>query len=205
MPADTLVWHANFKINTDEGGYMFGFHQVGADEALVRTRFDDVASRLKKLMPKSADIFYASFSKLTAERDGRYLHLAKGPGEYVEVVGPPEVSDYDFPDTCINIRLETATGKIATHKFCPVPDEIVTGGMVTASITPVIGMPAGAIGAPGSGADWFAEFTLLMEALTKYAVHIPSAWVPGGEDQSTVYANCFATRVGSKKGGRVFI
>lgn len=205
MPADTAVWHGNYKINTDERGFNFGFYQVGSDEVTIRDRFNDVGARIKKLLPKTADIFYASYSQKTKERDGRFLHLSVGQGEFVEEVGPPEKSDYDFSRTCVNIRLETLAGKQAHMKFAPLPDKLVYGGFLLDTIDPILAMP-GVIPAAGDGADWYIEFSSFMAALVKYAVHIPVNWVPGGlVDESSTYLRAFATRVSAKKGGRVFI
>lgn len=199
------LWKANFKVNTDERGFDFGFHVVNNDVAAVRTIVNDIAARYKLLMPKSAEIFYASISKWDSPRDGRFMHLAVGPGAYVEDEGPPEKSDYDFSRTCVNIRLETDTGLMATHKFTPIPDAIVYGGAVTTAITPVIGTPVGALPDPGDGANWFEEFTNFMKALVKNCAHVKSPIPPGLDYVATAYVNGFAARVSEKKGGRVSI
>lgn len=205
MADPAALWKANYQINTDERGFHFGVHIFDTDEDVVRTKANDIGARIKALMPKSAEVFYASISKFDSPRDGRFLHLAVGPGSFVEDEGPPELSDYDAARTCLNIRMETSTGGSSTLKFAPIPDSIVYGGRVATSITPVIGVPVADPAAAGAGADWFAEMTNFMKAITKNCIHVKEDIPVGGDIPTVSYKNAFAMRVSVKKGGRVFI
>lgn len=204
MPDPTTLWKANLKINTDERGFTFGFHIVNASEALARTAANDIAQRYLALMPKSAEIFFATISKWDSARDSRFLPDAIGPGTYEEDAGPPILSDYDLARTSILIRLEHSGGGSVTRKMCPVPDSIIYGGQTVDTIEPVIGLAPPAAAA-GAAANWHAEFTNFMQALVYSTVHIASGGAPGGPYTSTPYANAFAIRAGVKRGGRVFI
>jgi hypothetical protein len=198
------LWKANLKINTDERGFTFGFHVINASETAARTAADDIAKRYLALMPKSAEIFFATISKWDSKRDSRFLPNSIGQGQFVEDEGPPEVSDYDISRTSVLIRLEHDGGGSVTRKFCPVPDSIIFGGKPVDAIVPVTTlMPPAA--APGAGADWHSEFTNFMQALIYSTTHIESGGSPGGPYTSRVYTAAYAIRTGVKKGGRVFI
>lgn len=205
MPTLPPLWKGNYKINTDERGFNFSVHCVATLDSDARIKFNDLGARMKLLLPKSAEVFYASFTKWDSKRDGRFLADCVGPGSFVEDDGPPELSDYDFARTCINIRMENDNGGIATLKWAAVPDSIVYGGRVTDTIAPVIGVPAGAVPDPGAGADWFNEFTNFMAAIVKNFTHIESGGLPGADYVPRAYINAYAARVSQKKGGRVFI
>lgn len=198
------LWHANFKINTDEHGFNFKVHMAEIDEATAKSRAIDLAGRIKKLIPSDASIYYATISKDNTKKDSRYLKDAIGPGEYVLPGVDPDPSTYDYSKVALLIRLEHADGSSVTRKFNPIPDNFITDGALLSSITAVEGMPGGALPAVGAGATWYEEFTNFMKALVKNTHHVVAGHAPGGEYTYYEWVNAFVLRVGDKKGGRVF-
>lgn len=201
------IWKVNFKINTDERGFQFKCWINNASEDIARAAAVELGERYKALLPPTAEIFYAQMSKLGPDRDGLYLPEAVGLGSYdSDAVAAGVQGDYDFSRTCLNLRLETPGRKWVTRKFGPIPDEIITGGkmtdLMTAITVPQTEAPATA---PGAAADYKTELSNFVKALMFYTCY--KAVKPDGEGAvvTDTWKRGMLLRVGSKKGGRVFI
>lgn len=88
-------------------------------------------------------------------------------------------------------------------KIAPLPDGVVTASALTTVTAGVVAPVVGAIGAPGSGADWFAELTLLLKYLVVKTHHVKSGHAPGGAFEYFAWAAMFPRKIKKKKGSRV--
>lgn len=197
------LYHINFKINSARKGYNLKFHVANSNEAGAKTVAEDIAGRLKKLMPSDAEIFFCTISNDNTKRDSRFIRGALGAGGHVLPGVSPPPSTYDFPSTAILIRLEHEDGGSVTRKINPIPDDVLESEALLDSISDVVGIPA-TIGAVGSGANWYENFNLLMKSIVKFTHHVKSGHAPGGEYTYFNWANAYVLRAGVKKGGRVF-
>lgn len=199
-----VLWHGLLKINTDDRGFNFKFHIAEATEANAIIAANDIAGRFKGLIPMDAEIFYGVLSKDNTFKDGLFLPSALGAGTYAGAdVEVPTV--YDNARTCVEIRMETTENQPVVRKFAPVPDDVIAGGLVTTGVAPVTGVQVAAPGAAAGGNHWLADFNLFMKSLMFYTHHVKSGHAPGGAYTYHQWKNSYVTRVGVKRGGRVFI
>lgn len=198
------LWDYHVQINTDRKGFELVFHMVGADLTTIKPNAIDIAGRLKDLMPTDAEIFFSRLSNNDSTRDSRFIREALGAGTHVGPGVDPPATLYDMPQAQLLVRLEDTEGQSVSRKIGPIPDYVVTDERVTTAISDVVGMPA-TIGAVGSGADWFANFNLLLKAIVKYTVHVKAGHSPGGTFKWAAWQNAYVLRTAIKKGGRVFV
>lgn len=199
-----LLWHMNYKINTPVRGFNFKLHVPNLDEAAVLTISARIGQRLLYLMPSVCEIFYATITKDDTDQDSRRVPGALGGGLYGQTGSSPAATKPDNSRSAILCRFEHSAGGGVNMKFAPIPDTVVTDDSLTTIPTSVVGTPVGAIGAPGTGADFFAEFNLLMKDITQNCKAIKSGHPPGGAFKYANFVNAYYTRLSVKKGGRIF-
>jgi len=196
------LWHLNFKINAIGRGFNTKFHIADKAEADALTAANDIATRLKILLPTDAEIFYATISRDNTKKDSRFLASALGQGTFL-LDPEDEGSSYDNAGTAILVRFEHTSGGSVTRKFCPIPDGVVTGGQPTSPITAITTAPVAAPAA-SSGADtWFVNFNKFMGAVCFYTHHLVSGHQPGGGYEYFGLNRAYVLRTGKKKGGPV--
>jgi len=198
------LWSANFKINSNERGFNMKFYFAELDEATVKSNANDLAARIKALMPVDSEIFYATINNDNGVRDSRFLKDALGAGVYVTPGGgSPPPTKYDFSRTAFLFRMEHAMGGSVTRKFSCIPDEVVAGGVLTSALPFVATLPVGSVPAAGA-ADWVTEMLNFMKAIGNTTVALKSGHVPGGVYQYAAWTGAYGLRIGDKKGGRLF-
>ena len=205
MATGTILWHGNFKINTEKRGLNFKFHMAEKTEAEARTGAEAIAARYKHLLPLDASIFFATLQKDDTKKDSRFLDGAVGDGSHVEPEPAEPPSVYDFPTTSILVRFEHADGASVTRKIGPVPDYVVADGSIVSSISNVTTFPVAAPAAFVAGDSYAVTFNALMKELLFYTHYVKSGHAPGGEYTYFPWTKAFVLRVGQKKGGRVFV
>src|SRR5436190_10921073 len=110
FPGPQPLWHLNFKINHGRRGLNMKFHIAGGVEGDVKTKAIDIATRLRWIMPTSAEIAFASISKDNTTKDSRLIPGALGNGLSPEAAETPAESVPDLPTTCLLIRFEHEDG-----------------------------------------------------------------------------------------------
>lgn len=198
------LWHANYKINTSRRGFQWKNSIAGVDEAAAVAAAEDIATRMKKLLPGDAEIVFATLSNDNSVRDATFLDTALGVGEYESAAGPPPVpGQVDQDQTAIQLRLENIDRQSVQRYYNPIPDNILAGDALAGSVTNVLTMP-GVIDAAGA-ATWYLEFGNFMKTLVKLTHYVKSGHAPGGVYQYAAWRKCFVIRTTKKKGGRSFI
>ena len=200
-----LLWHANFKINTPACGFNKKFHIPNVDEAAARIIATRLGQRMRFLMPSVCELFYATITKDDTDQDSRRLPGCVGDGLYLQSVVPPVPTKADNSRSAVLCRFEHSAGGGVNHKFAAVPDSVCEGDQLNTIPASVVGTPLVDPGAPGTGANWFVEFNLLMQDITMYCKAIKSGHLPGGPFKFANFVNAYYTRLSVKKGGRVFI
>ncbi len=199
------LWHVNFKINTKQRGLNTKFHIAGGTETEVKAKANEIATRLRWIMPTDAEIFFATLSKDNHKKDSRFLKDALGAGLSPEAAETPADSVYDWPTTSLLVRMEHEDGSSVTRKLAPLVDVKIEEGALLAAVDPVIGMP-GALPAATLAADTYAvKLNKLMQVLVLNTDHVVSGHAPGGDYVTFRWTSAFAIRIGQKKGGRVFV
>jgi len=196
-------FNCQYKINANYHGFNFKAGFANIDVATAVQRATTLASYLKALMPTDSEIFYASVSSNNTKRDGKYVPSALGAGSYGGGGGPPAPTHPDFDRACVEIRLESDDGFVI-RKVCPIPDEVVTQSELVQAVAPVLVKPAVPPLAPDTGVTWYDKFNLLMQALVYYTHHIKSGAAPGGPFTYFDWTAAYVTKVGTKKGARIF-
>jgi hypothetical protein len=198
------LWSANFKINSTERGFNLKFWFANSSEAAAKTGANDLAARIKLLMPVDCEIFYATVNNDNGVRDSRFLKDALGAGAYVTPGGgSPPPTKTDFSRTSFLFRMEHTEGGSVTRKFSCIPDEVVSAGALTVALPSVTTLPVGSVPAPGA-ADWVTEFLNFMKALGNNTQAVQSGHTPGGAYKYAQWSSIFGLRIGDKKGGRLF-
>jgi hypothetical protein len=199
------LWHANFKINAGRKGYQFKTHIAGVSEEAAITAAEDLAARMRALMPSNGEIVFATIALDNAVRDAGFLPGALGAGEYVEDEGPPvEPAFYDASFTALHIRMETPDRHSVQRIFNPIPDSVLTEGLLGGDVADVTALPS-SVPAVGAGATWYEEFSNFMKALVKNTHYVKHGHAPGGVYQYSAWRKAFLVRVTKKKGGRSFV
>lgn len=200
------LWHIVYDINADDRGFTLSFKVAEAVESAARVVAVDLGARLLTLLPVDCEIFFAKISRDDAQRDALMIPEAMGVGTYQSAAGPPAVTPpYDAPSTALLMRLEDDNNLPVPFKLCPIPDDIVTGGQLTAKPTPVVGMPGALPAANVVGEAYALGLAKLMGAIVKQTHHIVGGHAPGASYTYYPWKNCYFNRVAKKKGGRVFI
>jgi hypothetical protein len=199
------LWHLNYKINTDERGFNMGFMVAEVVEATARAVGTDLGKRILALLPSDAEIFYASMSRDDHAKDSRFMPDVIGPGTYTLTGSSPPPSTYDFPRTSLLYRLESTDGQAVTRKFCPLPDDKVNKAALITPISNVVGVPGALPALPLITDAWELIFLNFFKAVVLQTHHVYRAHAPGGAYTYFPWINCYPLRIGSKKGGRVFI
>lgn len=199
------LWEFVTKINADTRSFNLKLHLVGTDPVgVLLPKCVALAGYLKKILPTDCEIFYATLNNNNSTRDSRFVRAAQGRGQYVlPGVDPPD-SVFDFQRTHLLLRLENVEGQSMPLKVGPIPDNVLTDDQTVAAITDVVGTPAGPLGAIGSGADWYANFNLLMQAIVFHCKYVKTGHPPGGPFQYAAFSNAFVLRPSAKRGGRIF-
>lgn len=198
------LWHVNLKINHGRRGLNSKFHIAGGTESEVKAKAIEVATRLKWIMPTSAEIAFATISKDNTKKDSRFIPGALGKGLSPEAAEDPADSVPDLATTCLLIRMEHDDGGEVTRKIGPILDEFVEDAEAVAAITSVVGIPGAAPAASTALDTYQLRVNKLMQILVLNTAHVVSGHAPGGEYQTFVWQNAYFVRVGQKKGGRVF-
>jgi len=201
--AGGTLWRVNYKINANYRGFNQKFHFAGVDLPTAISRANLIGAYLRAIMPTDAEIFFATVSNDNTLRDGKYCPNAIGNGTYVPSGPNPPSTHPDLDRVCVQIRMES-DGGVVPIKICPIPDEFVTASEVTELITAVTSKPNAAPAAAGSGANWAANFNLLMQAITYYSHHVKSGHAPGGAYTYFDWSAAFYVRVSTKKGAHIF-
>jgi hypothetical protein len=197
------LFHANYKINTDFRGYNLKFHIANSNQTAAKVVGNLIASYLKVIMPTDAEIMFATVSNDNHKRDSAFLRDSIGAGTYIDGGVDPPPSVYDFPSVAVKLRLEHDDGSSVTRKINPIPDAIVTDERFLEAIADVVAMP-GTIAAAGTGADWYANFNLLMQVIVKWTQHVQAGHSPGGDYTYFPWNAAYVLSTTVKKGGRVF-
>lgn len=196
------LFHASYRFNCNKRSTSTKLHFAGVDLATAKTRAVAIADYLKPIMPVDCEIVSCILSNDNSKKDGKLIRGAAGSGTYVSPgVGPPPTNVNRDMDA-IQLRLESDEG-IIPLKIAPVPDEIIAGDEFTVAITDVDPVPIVAPAAAGSGADFAANFNLLMKAITFYSHHVKSGHAPGGAYDYFPFTACFALKPSGKRGARL--
>jgi hypothetical protein len=199
------LFHVNFKINTAERGFNMKYHMNGTNYAAVMANAVALSGYLKKILPSDAAVFYATVTRDDSKRDSKFLRDALGQGEYITSAGPPPVpSLYDMPQTAVLVRLENTEGDSISRKINPIPDTVITDALVGGSVADVVTTLSAPSGAAGSGATWYLNFNLFMQAMVAYTIWVRANHSPGGDFTYAAWNAAFVLRTAVKKGGRVF-
>jgi hypothetical protein len=198
------LWDFNIKINSARKGFNCKFHFVAADYATVVPKAVDIAGRLLNVLPTDAEIFFATISNNNTRKDSRFIRAALGPGAHVLGGSSPPASTYDMPQAQLLVRFEDSEGGQVPRKLGPVPDAYVSSEELTSAINDVVGVPTLPLAAIGSGADYFANFNLLMKSIVVHTAHVLTGHAPGGDFQWAPWLNAYVMRTCIKKGGRIF-
>jgi hypothetical protein len=199
------LWHLNFKINHGRRGLNSKFHIAGGTEAEVKVKAIEISTRLRWIMPTTAEIAFAAISKDNTKKDSRLVPGALGNGLSPEASETPAESVPDLATTCLLIRMEHEDGGEVTRKIGPVLDVFVENAEAVAAITDVVGVPVAAPAASIAGDTYAARVNKLMRTLVMLTSHVVSGHAPGGDYTTFIWQNAYFMRVGQKKGGRVFI
>lgn len=198
------LWHANYKINTTGRGFQWRSSIAGVDENTAVLVAEDLATRMKKLLPADAAIVFATLSNDNSVRDATFLDTALGGGEFEEAAGPPVVlGKVDQDQTAIQLRLENIDRQSVQRYWNPIPDAILSGDALAAAVTNIVTTP-GVIPAAGA-ATWYLEMSNFMATLVKSTHYVKSGHASGGIYQYAAWRKCFVIRTAKKKGGRSFI
>lgn len=198
------LWDFHLQINSARKGFNLRWAFVGADLTGIMTPATRIAGRLLNLMPTDAEIFFARLSNNNSAKDSRFVRAAVGPGGHIGPGVDPPATVYDMPQAHVLVRFEDTEGAEVSRKIGPIPDYVVEDEELMATITDVVGTPVGALGAVGSGADWYANFNLLMKDIVQNTVHVKSGHAPGGAFSYAPWQNAYVMRTCIKKGGRIF-
>lgn len=199
------LWHVNFKINTKQRGLNTKFHIAGGSEAEAKTKANELATRLRWIMPTDANIFFATLSKDNHKKDSRFLKDALGAGLSPEAAETPADSVYDWPTTSLLIRMEHEDGASVTRKIGPLVDVKVEEGDLLAAVLPQEGMPGAPPAATIAGDTYAVKLNKLMQIIMLNTDHVVAGHAPGGDYVTFKWTSAFALRIGQKKGGRVFV
>lgn len=200
---DLDLWHLHFKINTDERSFQCGFHVAQSTQANAKAVGLKLATFIKALLTTDCEIFYASMSRDDHARDSRYLQAGIGIGTFEAAATPPGLVNYSRD--CQLFKLEDADGNAVTMKFAPMPDSQVVGGKFKVVPTAVVGTPVALPADPAPGDAYELIANGFYKAITFGTHHVKVGHAPGGVYSYQTWLNCYPLRIGSKKGGRVFI
>lgn len=195
------LWQCSYKFNANKKSTSFKLFFASMALADAKIRAIAIADYMKVVMPADCEIRSAVLSNNNTKRDGKLVKAAAGAGTFVSpgVAPPPTAVNRDMD--AVLFRLESDDGTV-TPKFAPIPDEVVSGDEFVSPIVDVDPAPGVAPAAAGSGADWYANLTLLMKAIVFYSHHVKSGHAPGGDYTYYPWTACFVTRPGGKKGAR---
>lgn len=199
------LWHAIYKINAGDNSFHWKSHMAEITEADARIRCTAIGGYLRNLMPTSCEITFASVNKDNHEPDSRYVSGGVGVGLYGTAAIPPVETEPDADLTCLKLRFESSSGQVVPRKLAPLPDGVVEGNRLTTAVAGITIPVGGAIGAPGAGADWFAELSNFLKYLGTNTHHVRTGHAPGGPYTYYTWAAIIPWRIGKKRGGRRFV
>jgi len=196
------LFHASYRFNCNKRSTSTKIHFAGLDLATARLRAVLIADYFKPIMPVDCNIVSCILSNDNSRKDGKLIRGAAGPGEFVSpgVAPPPTQVNRDMD--AIQLRLESDDGNVSL-KIAPIPDEIFEGDDFASAIGDVDPVGIVAPAAAGSGANFYANFELLMEAISFYSHHVKSGHAPGGAYTYFPYTACFALKPSGKRGARL--
>ncbi len=200
-----ILWSLNLKINSDQKGFNEKYWIAEKTEADAKTASLAICAQRLKLLPTNAEIFFATMSKNNSTRDSRFLHTGLGVGTYQFGDPTPVDTEYDYAGTSLLIRMENESGSSFSRKICCVPDNIVEGGTLVSSVSPVTSTPLALPAADAVDATWYAKMNRFMALLCFYTHHVQSDHAPGGPYTYFAFTSAFAMRIAQKKGARHFI
>lgn len=198
------LWYLRYNINTETRGFNLKFHIVGTDETAIMAHGSRIAGHIKSILPTDAEIFYACYGKVGAPRDAGFLEGAPGVGTYQIAGTPPVDSKYDYSKTAVLVRLENTVRRAVNLKFAPIPDDICTEGALGANVPAVKGTPTGAIPTTPTTDNWYNRFNLFLQYIVQNTHYVQSKRNANGSYNYDNWKNAYVSRVGDKKGGRVF-
>lgn len=198
------LYHGNLKINTDQKGFNFKFHLVGASYDVVRTGAIAIASQMKGVLPTDSEIVYATMSKDNTERDSQFIRDALGSGTFGQTGDPLPAKPFDNSRSALLVRFENAEGQGVSRKINPIPDEVMSDGLLLAAIADITGTPVAAPAAAAPTDTYAQAFAKLLGALMFYSVYVKTPHAPGGAFLYGPWKNAYVLRQVVKKGGRVF-
>jgi hypothetical protein len=206
-PGDTtFLWKLNMKINGPVKGFNMKLWLQGKTPADAIAAGNDIAGRLKYIMPADSEIFSAVISKDDSKRDSKMLETAAGPGLYNVATPVVTPSSCDTDEAALLIRFEHSDGASNTMKFCPLPDNVITKRAIisTFALAASYTTPVAAPAAPTLITDWVVNFGGLIGAILFYSAHVSSPHTSGGPYNWSPWLKAIPLRVGRKKGGRAF-
>lgn len=203
--SNLALWHLNYKINTDGPGLQIGFKVAEAVEADAKVVALKIGAHIKAMLTTDCEIFYATMSRDDHKRDSRYLPGACGVGTFEPADDPTPAGLYDEARTAMLFRLEDSDGNEVTMKHAPMPDSQVAGGKFANLITAVTGVPGALPADPAPGDAFAAIANNFFKTLVKGTHHVVGGHAPGGVYTYHSWLNCYAMRIGKKKGGRAFV
>lgn len=199
------LWHMNFKINADTRSFNFKTHLVGTDPVgVLLPKCVLMAALYKSIMPKDAEIMFATLTNDDSVRDSRFIRDAIGPGTYQATGSPAPASVFDAQRVAGLVRFENTEGQAMQIKVNPIPDDQVADNAFVNAVTDVVGTPVTDPGAPGAADAWAANMNKLMKSIAYNCVYLKSRRLSGGRFTYAAFANAFLLRPAVKKGGRVF-
>jgi len=200
----TALWHLIYKINSPDGGFSQKFHMAEATESAVKVAAVDLAGRIKAMLPRDCNVFYATISRDNIDRDSRFIEAALGDGTYA--LDAPSVADsiYDYKRTALLLRFENEIGGMMSHKVCPVTDALIEEGELLLPPVAVVGKPVAAPAAPVEFEAFATTLNAFMQAVCFYCHHVVAGHDPGEAYTYYNILNSYFIGVTSKKGGRVF-
>lgn len=198
------LWKLNFKINTPTRGFNLGFHIAEKNEADAIAAGIKVAKHLKAILPTAAEIVFATVSKDGTKKDSRFIRDATGFGKF-EVTGPPTDTTYDFAQTALLVRFEHSDGASVSMKFAPIPDQVITDGLVVDALDDVVSFVGAEPADPAVFTVWKDLYKSLVQVIILRTNFVKADHLPGKTYDYFSWQSAFALRVARKKGGRVFI
>jgi hypothetical protein len=206
-PGDsTFLWKLNLKINGPVKGFNFKLWLNALTPALAVVAGNDIAGRVKYLLPQDSEIFTATISKDDHKRDSLMLETAAGPGLYNVASSGGSLSSCDTDEAALLIRFEHRDGSSDTKKFCPIPDNCITKrALVSAfALNSSYAIPIANPAVPSDITAWVTNFGGLIQSILFNSVHVSSGHTPGGPYNYALWTKAIPLRVGRKKGGRAF-
>ena len=196
------LFQCSYKFNANVKSTSLKLYFAGTDLLTAKTKAVAISAYMKAIMPVDCHIVGCVLSNNNTKKDGKLVKAAVGPGSYVLPGTTPPPSGVNRDMDAVLMRFESDDG-IVPLKFAPIPDNVVAGNILAAAVADCDPMPTVAPASAGTGADWYANFTLLMKAIGFYSHHVKSGHAPGGAYTYYPWTAAFVTGVSGKKGARL--